>query len=484
MSPVRPRAWFSLFGVLLALVLALACAKSEETTAPAQPSGPAAPAAQATPAAPAVPAVTPAPAPAATPAPAPAPAPPPAAALTKEQATGIDYLLAYPEGQPLIPGGPPFFPKKLAKEKGVQTMFKYHVTKLPLWQRAVYGGEFWGGSTASTEPNTLDFLKVVSLANVSRGATLMFLNMGRCDMVGRSDYSRCPGKHHSNDGAIIPGMLSKWQQPDPTTYILTLRGGVLWPNVPPMIRTDREVTAADVVWWLETVKKEGALRDNFALVESFEAVDRFTIRVKMQQPHFEFLRNLAHHSLVIFPREVYDNPNAFKGKMVSPGPFISGEFVVRQRLRWEKNEEFYLPGLPYVNALVGVNIGDFAAEKAAFITGKIDSLRTEIDTETSSIMRQYSGSTANSIHLAAMGNMIRPQLEGPLADIRVRRALTLTIDHLALWETMLEGHTFFPALVSRWEFGGDFFMALEQASQWYQFNPQRAKQLLTEAGFP
>jgi peptide/nickel transport system substrate-binding protein len=404
---------------------------------------------------------------------------------TKAAATGIDLLLAYPEGKPLTAGGPPFYPQRLAKDKGVQIRFKYHVTKLPLWSKAVYGGTFIGGSAAiSREPETMDYLKLVSLSYVTRGGVLMFLNMGRCDMVGREDYSRCPGAYHSNDGAIIPGMLTKWEQPDPTTYVLTLRKGILWPNIPPVARTDREVTADDVVWWLQTVKKEGALKDQFALVSSIEAADRYTVRIKMQQPHYEMLRNLAHHSLAIFPKECYDAQASCKGKLISPGPFILTEYVSRQREIYEKNPEFYLKGLPYVDRLFNLFIADFAAEKAAFITGKIDTLRTEIDSETTSVANQVPGATANSIHLAAMGNMLRPQLEGPLADVRVRRAMALTMDHRALWETMLEGHTFFPALVSRWEFGADFFMTPEQASEWYQFNPEKAKQLLKEAGFP
>jgi ABC-type transport system substrate-binding protein len=394
-------------------------------------------------------------------------------------------LLAYPEGQPLVPGGPPFYPQKFAKEKGAQIIYKYHVTKLkPLWTKAVYGGHGWGSGARTSEVNTLDFLKLVTLSNVTYGGTLMFLNMGRCDMVGRADYSRCEGKYHNADGAIIPGMAERWEQLDPTTYVITLRKGVLWPAVPPLTRVDREVTAQDVAWWLDTVRKEGALKPQFGLVNTFEATDRYTVRITMNAPDYELVRALAHHSLAIFPKECYDNQKACVGRYVSPGPMLVKENIIRQKTTYEGNKEFYLRGLPYVDFITTVHIIDTAVEKSAFVTRQVDAIRTETEVDATSLLKQVPGAEAHAIHLASGGNWFRPRMEGPMADIRVRRAMAMTMNLPELWESIAGGHSFFIPLVSRWEFGADFFMSLDQAPKWYQFNPEAAKKLMTEAGYP
>jgi ABC-type transport system substrate-binding protein len=457
---------------LVALFLAAACAKSEEKAAPVP-----APATQ-TPAAPTAvpaPATVPTPTPAAA-APVAAPSPAPAAPAFAAPAVS---------GRPLVAGGPPFDRAALEKTAFWQTFQKYTQNRLPLWTKASYGGELRGVNTW-TPTTTLNYLNVLTLNRPTVGGMLLLFDMGLCSMVGRDqDFSICKGEYARNDEIyIVPGVLQSWGQPNPTTYVFILRKGVMWPNVPPMNRTNREVTAEDVVWFLQTTKQEGILKDNFNLVQAFEAVDRYTVRVTMQEPHAEFLRNMANSAMAIFPKECYDEKGCLGSKLISPGPFLLKESVVRQRAVLEKNPEFHLKGLPYVDRLFYVAIPDPQAATAAFITQQLDvGGFYQSPAEGLGIANRTPGSKIHAQVVIAGAAGLRPQLKGPLADVRVRRALGMALDPPSVWGAV-EGFDAFPNLVSRDYFGAGWLYSLEQAGQWYQLNAPRAKQLLAEAGYP
>jgi ABC-type transport system substrate-binding protein len=482
------RVWLFV-GLLAIVLLALACAKSEDKAAPA----PAAPAPAAPKAAPA-PTTPAAPSPA-QPAQAPsAPAPTTSGTVTSaptrtttEEAigTGLAALAkTHPEGQPLVPGGPPFYPRKLIQEKGFQLHAQYNQIKLPLWTKAVYGGQ--RVSTGTWDRTYLDYLKIQRLTRPSVAGMLLLIDMGLCSMIGREDhFDRCDGQYGRNQSvSIIPGVFQKWEQPDPITYIFTVRKGVLWPAVPPMARSDREVTADDIVWFLQVTKKEGVVRNNFDLVKEFVAVDRYTVRINMSAPHAEFLRHMANTSMGIFPKECYEEKDCLGSKLVSPSPFLLKESIIRQKAVLEKNPEFHLKGLPYNDKWTVLVITDAAATKAAFITRQVDHLSSSFFTEVESVKKQVPDMKIQSAWVIAGTTALRPQLKGPLADVRVRRAMAMTIDMPQLWEAVYEGHTAFANLVSRDTFGDEWFYTLDQAGEYYQFNPTRAKQLMVEAGYP
>lgn len=452
----------AILALLALLALAVACAKTEKAVAPT-PSPAPAPAAAVSASSPPAP-VTPAPA---------------------TLAIGLAAFLGHPEGQPLVPGGPPFFPRKLAQTKAIGLLFQYDQTTAPLWTKAKYGGQFEFGQ-AWVPNQALNSLKFPSLNRPTLRGMALYVDMGLCSMVGReSHFETCDGQYGNNSSIVlIPGIVQKWEQPGPLTYLFTVRKGVLWPAIPPMNRANREVTAEDIAWFLSVIKQEGVLKDNFALTKTIEAVDRYTVKVTMQEPHADFLLNMANTSMGIFPKECYDEKDCLDTKLISPSPFLLTQSVPREVARFERNPEFFLKGLPYLDGMHITNITDPAALKAAFITGKITTYLTIQDEGEAKALRARVPGSRMIARATFVGGGYRVNPKGPLADVRVRRALAMTMDHQSMWEVALGGFSYFPTLVPSHLFGPSFFMTLDQAGEWYQLNPQRAKQLLTEAGYP
>ena len=454
-----------LVALLVILLLAVGCAQTAQTPATPSPT----------------PAATPSAAPAlsasATPTPAKTPSPAPTAASGPA------------EGQPLVPGGPAYFPAKVAKESRAGEIFdKYSNTKLPLWTKAVYGGEVIASGTGWNPTVFLDPLRTSQISRNHYFPTLLTYDIGRCSLAGREGrFDTCDGQFaHHNEIFIIPSIFEKWEQKDTTTYVFTLRKGVLWPAVPPMTRSDRTVTIDDIIWFLNINKTEGVLRTNLTAIQKIEALDRNTLQMTLSSPEPELLRHLSHSSMGIFPKECYDDKGCLGSKQITPAPMLMTVSEARVRLVLERNPEYWLKGLPYIDRATWITIVDPSAQKAALIAGRITLAPSYASlTELEDLLPRLPGQwTAYAqTHLAA-AQVIQGKMEGPMADARVRRAMTMAMDLVTGWNVAYEGFEMFSPLVSRDFFGPGFTMSLDQAGQWYQYNPQKAKQLLTEAGFP
>jgi ABC-type transport system substrate-binding protein len=384
-----------------------------------------------------------------------------------------------------VPGGPKIDAAAIEKEKSVQLVLKYHPNRFPLWTKAKYGGDV--KSAAATSDPTLNALTVATRRNYHYGRLLSY-DQGLCSWVGRdADFSVCKGEYALNAFvAIVPGIIQRWEQPDPVTYLLHVRKGALWSAVPPMNRVDREITADDVKWFLDIMQAKSVYRDSFVEVKSTEALDRYTVKVITVAPLPDFLRNIAQTGIGFFPKECYEAPDCLGKKLVTAGPWIMKEFVPRQKVIFEKNPEFYLKGLPYIDRWTFLFIADQASLQSAFITGQVMNFRAFKEEEVMSVAARVPGAKLELNYSAASGYAMRPKLEGPFADVRVRQALMLALDLRVLWELSTGGLGVVPTETGRdiFAFGKTFFLTTDLAGQWYQYNPERAKKLLAEAGFP
>lgn len=375
---------------------------------------------------------------------------------------------------------------KMNAQGAVKYVNEVGTQKLKLWERAQYGGE---GRVAAAQWNSRLYIdpNILFLSRPTSSGMLLLLDMGRCSMIGRADFSRCDGKvAKNNTTAIIPGLFERWDQPNPLTFAFSLRKGVLWPALGPMKRSDREVTSEDIVWFLEYVRAKNILKDNFVLVDTIQAPDRYTVRITMKQPHADFLLNIAHTSMGVFPKECVNAAGAFdcfSTSWVSPGPFILKVDEVRVRGVWEKNPEFYLKGLPYFDKVVASALNDPAAQKAAWVTGQLDTYITGSVSEMEDLRKRVAGSQVEAQVTNGGLSALRMNFSGTLADVRVRRALAMTMDHASMWQAARDGFDYFPPLVPKNFFGDEFFMYVDLAGEYYQFNPERAKLLLKEAGY-
>ncbi|MSP78926.1 MAG: ABC transporter substrate-binding protein [Dehalococcoidia bacterium] len=441
-------------GVILMLVLALACAGGK-TAAPAAP----APAPSTSPVAASAPATTP--------------------AKTVGETTGtVPVLAAELKLDPRSDEPGSTMP---------QEALKYHHTKMPLWTKAKYGGERVGTGGTYNILGQNPFT-VFSKRNNFMGMFIM-IDAGTCSSIGRTDFSVCNGVRNNNlTGVLVPGIIEKWDRPDSLTVVFTIRQGVLWPNLPPMnLRPNRNVTVEDVKWYFETQKKEGVYRDTFTLVDTFEVVDQRTLRLKFSQPHATFITMMANYGLGIIPRECYeDKDGCLSKRLISPGPFIFDEasYQPRSVAIYKKNPEFWLKGLPYLDQLRTIAVLDTNAARAAYITGQFDQFQNFSPRERDALLKQVPNSQIQTQYCSCGSAHFLLRLDkAPYNDVRVRRALSMGMDRPKAWLAANDGYNAMGMPMAFDFLGLEMFVSLKTAGPTNQYNPTEAKRLLTEAGY-
>ena len=120
----------------------------------------------------------------------------------------------------------------------------------------------------------------------------------------------------------------------------------------------KPITSADVAFSIETVKANHPFKSMFAPVETVEMPDADTAILKLSKPHPALLLAMSSQLLAIIPKHVYgdgqdpkSHPANSEG-VVGSGPFKLVEFKRGEHVILERNENYFMDGLPYLDRIV------------------------------------------------------------------------------------------------------------------------------------
>jgi len=296
----------------------------------------------------------------------------------------------------------------------------------------------------------------------------------------------------------VPLLLSSWEFPDPLTIVLNVRPGIKWQDRPPV--NGRAFDADDVVWNLERSNESPYIEKTyFNMIESITKIDDMTVEVKLKPPaqpfsQFGLIETDSNHFV---PRECVEaDSNEIKdwNKVIGTGPFMVDDFVPGSSIRYVRNPNYYRdderhPGnkLPYVDEMQVAIIPELSTRVSAFRTGKIDTLGGLQWKEVQSIQQSnpealFRSYPANSAIIFRMRNDIPP-----FTDIRVRNAMQMAVDLEAIRDSFYQGqaYTYSPFVTA---VHGDIYTPYQDLPESVKnittYNPEGARALLAEAGYP
>ena len=286
-------------------------------------------------------------------------------------------------------------------------------------------------------------------------------------------------------------LAESWTQPNDTTYIFKLRRGARWHAKPPV--NGREVTAEDVKYSYERfLLPANPNRGLLEQVDKIEAVDRHTVKFTLKEPFAWFLDSLASPSTWIIAKEAVEQYGDLKRpeSCVGTGPWMLERYEPNVRCTWVRNPNYFIPGLPYVdNVEVSIET-DPATALAVWLSGRYDFApeygmvvrRSDLEAA-----KQRKPNLQMQDYIVVFGGITWAKFDqDPFKDLRVRRALQIATN----WREVLETNAWsqgrgapnpaIPAAFKDWSLPID--QLPPESRRLYDFDPQEAKRLLTEAG--
>ena len=290
---------------------------------------------------------------------------------------------------------------------------------------------------------------------------------------------------------LEPDLAESWIQPNDTTYVFKLRKGVRWHNKPPV--NGRELTADDVKYSFERfMLPANPNRGLLEQVDKIEVVDKYTIKFTLKEPFAWFLDAVASTSTWIVAKEAVDQYGDLKRpeSCVGTGPWMLERYEPNVRCTWVRNPNYFIPGLPYVDNIEVSIETDPATALAVWLSGRYDFApeygmvvrRSDLEAA-----KQRKPNLQMQDYIVVFGGITWAKFDqDPFKDLRVRRALQIATN----WREVLETNAWsqgrgapnpaIPAAFKDWSLPIDQLPT--ESRKLYDFDPQEAKRLLTEAG--
>jgi peptide/nickel transport system substrate-binding protein len=270
---------------------------------------------------------------------------------------------------------------------------------------------------------------------------------------------------------VAPGLAERWDIPDPITYIFHLHHGVKFHD-------GRALTSRDVKWTFDSLL-QGKIRSTksavYRFVDHIDATDDYTVVFHLKEPFATLLWNLSDGAIGIVP---YGSGDEISRQPIGSGPFRFVSAEQDKEVVIARNEDYWglKAQLPRVRFIV---VPDTTTRALELRKGSAD---IAINALTSDMVLTLERDTTLAV-LHAPGTVLAYMafnLRDPiLKDARVRQAIAYAIDRRPMLEYLQRGFARAANSVlppESWAYNGDVPA--------YNHDPDRARRLLEQAGYP
>jgi len=275
------------------------------------------------------------------------------------------------------------------------------------------------------------------------------------------------------NGRVVPHLARSYSvSKDGKEYTFVLHSGIKFHDGSPC-------TAEDVKFTFERLldpKTAAPYRMYYESIESIQAVDPTTVKFKMKKVDSNFLFNMARGDAVIVSKQSVER---LKSAPVGTGPFKFVDWKRGDSVIMAKNPDYYVKGLPYLDKVTFKFIPDPSAQLAALRAGDVDVISYDLAPENAPALEKDGRFKVLKGHTTTDVIMAMNHSRKPFNDLKVRQAITLAIDRKAVIQGAVAGYG--TAIGSHMDPTNPYYADL---SGLYPYNPEKAKQLLAEAGYP
>lgn len=281
-----------------------------------------------------------------------------------------------------------------------------------------------------------------------------------------------------------PMLATSWEWEDPTHILFTLRKGVTFQN-------GDAFTADDVVFtfnYVNTPEAKVVTKQNVNWIDRAEKVDDYTVRVILKQPFPAALEYLSGPT-PIYPAKYFQEVGieGYSKAPIGTGPYKITEVMSGEGVNLERYENYFSESpvkKPAISKIQFRVITDPDARLAQLMTGAID-WTWRVPSDQADELRAVPSlnvisSETMRVGYLAMDTFSAQQKDSPFQNKLVREAVNYAINRDALANELVRGGSrpiYTPCFPT--QFGCDV-----SAAKKYPYDPEKAKALLAEAGYP
>jgi peptide/nickel transport system substrate-binding protein len=342
-------------------------------------------------------------------------------------------------------------------------------------------GLFWPRKAFAAKPQRGSTLKVSSQVH-------KITHPAQFSWVAPSQVARQVSEYLTwTDGKNIshPYLLKNWKvSKDLKTWTLNLRKGIKW-------NTGDEFTSDDVVFTFNQWMNKDVGSSMLGLVGKYldlsgvEKVDQYQVKLHLKVPEIAIPEHLFHYPAIVLNHKTFEGD--FIKKPVGTGPYTLESYLPGELAKLKRRNDYWQKGadgqgLPYMEGMEFIDMGsEMAPQIAAIKAGEIDmiDLGDYPGVEAFQALKDDSNVTITPA-TTATSPVLRMRVDlKPWDDNRVRMALKICQHHekllaLVYFNEGLQGQDFHV-----YPFHPEFCKKPIP-----KYDPQRAKQLLKEAGYP
>lgn len=279
-----------------------------------------------------------------------------------------------------------------------------------------------------------------------------------------------------SEGEIVPNAAKSFEYSDDgTTLTLTLRDDLLF-------STGEAPTSSDVKYGLDRIRSTpGAGQFQLSKVSDVQAPDDSTIVLTLSEPDPNLTRYLTMRAGIIADEDTVDDDST-QLNPVGSGPYTLNEekSTAGSSYVLERRDDYWgADAFPFETVSVKV-MADATATENALRSGQLD---VSSIPPTSKEAFEKQGFSFTTVDVTAVFQLLIPDRDGTiqpaLKDVRVRQAINMAFDRAAIAKSALAGlgtpttQVFFP-----------FFPgSVEELDSLYPYDPEKAKDLMAEAGY-
>ncbi|MEH7332506.1 ABC transporter substrate-binding protein [Neobacillus drentensis] len=268
-----------------------------------------------------------------------------------------------------------------------------------------------------------------------------------------------------------PSLATKWENPDPTTWIFTLRENVKFHDGQPF-------TAEDVKYTYDTLIDPNFKAPSASLytpIKSVEVIGTNQVKFTLKQP---FAPLLSYLDIGIVPKHIAEkNDNSLSSTPIGTGPYKMVEWDKNSKISFEANDSYW-NGKPKTKKVTYFIIPDNSTRVASLESGDIDLVHSPLSPQDIKRIKGNDKFVVKEMEGLGFTYLNFNQKNPILSDLKVRQAISYLVNKEVISKDIYQnmdkpGKS--PIIPPSWAYTDNI--------SGYSYDPEKAKALFKEAGW-